>query len=97
MKLVKESYCSGARYYKKPVFHSSAKSIQNSVKLVVPDKFMMDGEYKFHILGSYNDVIDGDVYQLDKESDETHYTESYECGHGNLLEFFSVWFCASFD
>lgn len=46
---------------------------------------------------SNNDVVNGDVDQFDEEANETHDCESNCCCHGNLLEFFSVWFCASLD
>lgn len=44
-----------------------------------------------------NDVVDGDVDEFDKESNEAHDGKSNCCCHGNLLEFFSIWLCASFD
>jgi len=42
------------------------------------------------ILWSYNDVVDGNVYKLDKESDEAHDAETDGRGNSNLLELFSV-------
>lgn len=47
-------------------------------------------------LTTNNDVIYGDMDELDKETDEPHYGKSDRCGHGNLLKFFSVGFCAPF-
>ena len=40
------------------------------------------------LLGSDNDVVDGDVDELDEESDETHQGEPNGCGNGYLLELF---------
>jgi hypothetical protein len=37
-------------------------------------------------LSSDNDVVDGNVDQLDEESDEAHDGETDGCGYGNLLE-----------
>ena len=34
----------------------------------------------------HNDVVDGDVDQFDKETNETHDGKSDSCCHGNLLE-----------
>ncbi len=34
----------------------------------------------------HNDVVDGDVDEFDKESNEAHDGESNCCCHGNLLE-----------
>lgn len=45
-------------------------------------------------LTTNNDVVDRDVNELDEETDETHDGKPNRCGHGNLLEFFSVRFCA---
>lgn len=33
--------------------------------------------------------------EFNKETDETHDGKPNRCGHGNLLKFFSVGFCAS--
>ena len=38
-------------------------------------------------LRSHNDVVDGDVNELDEEADEAHDRESDGGGHGDLLEF----------
>lgn len=35
----------------------------------------------------HNDVVDGDVDEFDKESNEAHNGKSNRCCHGNLLEF----------
>lgn len=35
----------------------------------------------------HNDVVDGDVDEFDKESNEAHDGKSNCCCHGNLLEF----------
>uniref|UniRef100_A0A0E9W7W9 Uncharacterized protein n=1 Tax=Anguilla anguilla TaxID=7936 RepID=A0A0E9W7W9_ANGAN len=39
-----------------------------------------------------NDVVDGDVYEFDKESNEAHDSKSNCSCHGNFLEFFPIWF-----
>lgn len=48
------------------------------------------------MLTSYDDVVDRDVDELDKKSDESHYGESDSGGHGNFLKLFSVGLGASF-
>lgn len=40
----------------------------------------------FLICYSHNDVVDGDVNELDKETDETHDGKPNCCGHSNLLK-----------
>ena len=40
------------------------------------------------LLGPNNDVVDGDVDELDKEPNEAHEAKSYGRGNGDLLEFF---------
>ncbi len=40
------------------------------------------------ILSANNDVIDGDVDEFDKESDEAHKSESNQCSNSNLLKFY---------
>lgn len=50
-----------------------------------------------HSLRSHNDVVDGDVDQLDKEADEAHDSKPDRSRYGNLLELFPVWFGALFD
>jgi hypothetical protein len=35
----------------------------------------------------HNDVVDGNVDELDEEANEAHQAETNSCGHGNLLEF----------
>lgn len=47
-------------------------------------------------LTAHNDIVDGDVDEFDKETDETHDGKSNSCCHGDLLELFSIWLCASF-
>lgn len=42
----------------------------------------------------HNDVVDGDVDQLDKESDEPHDGKADRRRHRNLLELLSVRLCA---
>ena len=42
------------------------------------------------ISNSYNDIVDGDVNELDKESDKSHDGEADSGGNGNLLELLSV-------
>lgn len=37
-------------------------------------------------LRTHNDIIDGDMNELDKEPNEAHNPESNRRGHGNLLE-----------
>ena len=49
------------------------------------------------ILGSDNDVVDGDVDELDKETDESHQREPDGCGNRDLLELLPVWLGASLD
>lgn len=46
---------------------------------------------------THNNVINRDVDQFHKEADEPHDSESNRCGHGDLLEFFSIRFGASFN
>jgi hypothetical protein len=48
-------------------------------------------KYKiFMLLDSDNDVVDGDVNELDEEADEAHDGKADGGGHGNLLELFPV-------
>lgn len=35
--------------------------------------------------------------EFDEESDEAHDCKPDRCGHGDFLEFFSIWLGASFD
>ena len=42
------------------------------------------------LLGPDNDVVDGDVDELDKEPDEPHEAKPYGCGDGDLRKFFPV-------
>ena len=42
------------------------------------------------ILGSDNDVVDGDVDELHEETDETHDAEPNSGCHSDLLKLFSV-------
>ena len=44
---------------------------------------------------AHNDVVDGDVDELRKESNETHNGKASRCGHADLHEFFKVRFGAS--
>ena len=44
----------------------------------------------FMLLGPDNDVVDGDVDELDKEPDEPHEAKPYGCGDGDLRKFFPV-------
>jgi len=53
--------------------------------------------YSYYCLCSNDDIVDGDVDQLDKESNETHQCKSNSCGNCNLLKLLSVWLCASLD
>lgn len=46
---------------------------------------------------AYNDIVDGDVDQFDKETNKSHYCKAYCCCHGNLLELFPVRLGASFN
>ena len=50
-------------------------------------------------LRSDNDVVDGDVNQLDEEPDESHESESNRCSDGNLLELlpgkYEIWIVAT--
>lgn len=48
-------------------------------------------------LGTHNDVVDGDVYELDEESNKSHDGEPNRRGHGDLLELLAVRLCAAFD
>lgn len=45
----------------------------------------------------HNDVINRDMDQFHKKANESHYSKSYCCCHGNLLEFFSIRFGTSFN
>ena len=38
----------------------------------------------------HNDVVDGDVDEFHKESDEAHDRKANRCCHGNLLEFYNM-------
>ena len=38
-------------------------------------------------LSAHNDVVDGDVDELDEEANEAHESEPDGRGYGNLLEF----------
>ena len=51
----------------------------------------------FMLLSPYNDVVDGDVDELDKEPDESHQPEPNGCGNRDFLEFFPVWLGAPLD
>ena len=51
----------------------------------------------FHSSCSNNDVVDGDVDEFDKESNESHESKSNSCSNSNLLELLSVWLGASLD
>merc|ERR1719158_152507 len=53
--------------------------------------------YKLNSLRADNNVIDGDVDEFDKESNETHQRKSNSCCNCNLLKLFPVWFCTSLD
>ena len=44
---------------------------------------------------SDNDIVDGDVDELDEESDESHQREANGCGDGDLLELLPVGLGAS--
>merc|ERR1719412_3346736 len=46
-------------------------------------------------LGSDNDIVDGDVDELDEESDESHQREADGCGNSDLLELLPVGLGAS--
>ena len=48
-------------------------------------------------LCSDNDIVDGDVDELDEESDESHQREANGCGDGDLLELLPVGLGASLD
>ena len=43
---------------------------------------------QYMLLGPNNDVVDGDVDELDKEPNEAHEAKPYGRGNGDLLEFF---------
>ena len=45
----------------------------------------------------HNDVIDGDMDELDKEANEAHNSESDSSCESDLLEFLSIGFGAFFD
>jgi len=38
-------------------------------------------------LGGHDNIIDGDMDELHKESNESHYAKSNCCGHSYFLEF----------
>ena len=44
-----------------------------------------------------NDAINRNMDQFHKKANESHYSKSYCCCHGNLLEFFFIRFGASFN
>ncbi|KAH0508915.1 Homeobox protein NOBOX [Microtus ochrogaster] len=46
---------------------------------------------------THNNAINRDMDSFHKEANESHDSKSYGCGHGNLLEFFSVGHGASFN
>jgi len=48
-------------------------------------------------LRSDNDVVDGDVDELDEEPDEAHQGKPNGCCYGDLLELFPVGLGAFFD
>merc|ERR1719430_2677091 len=48
-------------------------------------------------LRAHDDVVDGDVDELDKEPNEAHYAKAYCSGNSNLGELFPVRLCAPFD
>ena len=54
----------------------------------------MSGELS-GVLCADNDVVDGNVDELDEESDESHDAEPDGGGDSNLLELFPVGFSAS--
>lgn len=41
-------------------------------------------------LGAHDDVVDGDVYQLDEKADEAHDAEADCGGNGDFLELLAV-------
>ena len=47
--------------------------------------------------GSDDDVVDGNVDQLDEKSNESHESKSDSCSDGNLLELLPVRLGASLD
>lgn len=61
------------------------------VFLCFVDLVMSDDE-----LRANNNIIDGDVDQFDKETDEAHYTEAHGGGDSNLLEFLAIGLRATF-
>ena len=52
---------------------------------------------KFSRLCSDNDVVDGNVDELDEESNESHESKANGCSNGNLLELLPVWLGAPLD
>lgn len=69
----------------------------NPLSNIVPGSQGSVWVHKSVDLATNNDIVDGDVDEFDEESNEAHDGKSNCCSHSNLLEFFSVWFCASFD
>jgi len=48
-------------------------------------------------LTSHQNIVDGNVYKLDKESDETHDQKSHSGSPSNHRKFLSIWFGAFLD
>eukprot|EP00745_Piridium_sociabile_P040339 TRINITY_DN77220_c0_g1_i2.p1 TRINITY_DN77220_c0_g1~~TRINITY_DN77220_c0_g1_i2.p1 ORF type:complete len:105 (+),score=10.21 TRINITY_DN77220_c0_g1_i2:317-631(+) len=73
-------------------------ALRSAAKLASGSKTRpMTHSFRSDTLGSHNDVVDGDVDQLDEEPDEPHDGKPNRRRYGNLLELFSVWLGALFD
>lgn len=48
-------------------------------------------------LRAHDDIVDGDVYQLNEEADEAHDAEAHSSGDGDLLELLAVGLGAPLD
>jgi len=46
-------------------------------------------------LRAHNNVVDGNVDELDEEANEAHDGKTYRCCHGNLLVLLPVGLCAA--
>jgi len=70
--------------------HNSSQS--NGLPLL-----LLSSSFILRSLTSDNDVVDGDMDQLDEESNESHDAEPDSCCHGDLSKLFPVRFSTSFD
>lgn len=73
------------------------KTINISLTHVCFSAMINVGLGKFSRLCSDNDVVDGNVDELDEESNESHESKANGCSNGNLLELLPVWLGAPLD